>query len=250
MSILKLLPSALLLIMLIAFGEMIWYFEWVPHFLLPAPHEVLAVLIENQEILLNATVETLSSAAIGLSLAAAIGAGLAMLFVRFRFLGDAIFPFTILFQTVPVIAIAPLLVVWFGFGQTTVQVSALIVSIFPVLAGGLAGLRQTPKEYLELFASLEASPQQILWKLRVPLAIPSVLTGLQVASGLAVIGAIVGEFVAGTGLGSLIDSARTQQRVDLIFAAVFLAATVGLLFMILMKSLNIVFKNYLRGVKN
>lgn len=244
----KILPPLGLLFFLLVLGQGVAWLEWIPPYLLPSPFEVARVFWENQEILLTAATETFVSAGVGLLIAVVGGIALALLFVRFQILGEAIFPFTVLFQTVPIVAIAPLLVVWFGFGQQTVQISALIVSIFPILAGALSGLRQSQRDYLELFASFRASPQQILLRLRIPMALPSLLTGLQVASGLAVIGAIVGEFVAGTGLGSLIDAARTQQRVDMIFAAVFLAALVGLVFMLLVGFLKWFLRNYMRSL--
>jgi NitT/TauT family transport system permease protein len=110
----------------------------------------------------------------------------------------------------------------------TVIASAFIVSIFPVIANTLTGLLSTDPALKDLFRLYGASAGVTLVKLRFPAALPQILTGLRVASGLAVIGAIVGEFIGGQGLGSVVDVARTQQRVDKVFAAVLLASLLGL----------------------
>jgi NitT/TauT family transport system permease protein len=129
---------------------------------------------------------------------------------------------------VPIIAIAPLLVIWFGYGMRTVVASAFIVSIFPVIANTLSGILSTDPALRDLFRLYGASGRDTLFKLRFPAALPQIFTGLRIASGLAVIGAIVGEFIGGQGLGSVVDVARTQQRVDKVFAAVLLASVLGL----------------------
>jgi NitT/TauT family transport system permease protein len=145
-----------------------------------------------------------------------------------RAIQRAFYPYAVFFQTVPIIAIAPLLVIWFGYGMKTVIAAAFIVSIFPVIANTLTGLLSTDPALRDLFRLYGASPGVTLVKLRFPAALPQILTGLRVASGLAVIGAIVGEFIGGAGLGSVVDVARTQQRVDKVFAAVLLASVLGL----------------------
>lgn len=133
------------------------------------------------------------------------------------------------FQTVPIIAIAPLLVVYLGYGMQTIVASAFIVSIFPVLANTLAGLRSTNPSLVDLFQLYGAGGWKTLWKLRFPSAVPNIMTGLKVAAGLAVIGAIVGEFIGGsTGLGDEIVAAIPRQRPDIVYAAITLAALLGL----------------------
>jgi len=106
--------------------------------------------------------------------------------------------------------------------------SAFIVSVFPVIANTLTGLLSTDPALRDLFRLYGASHAAALWKLRLPFALPSIMTGLRVAGGLAVIGAIVGEFITGSGLGGVIDIARTQQRIDKIFAGLLWAAVLGI----------------------
>src|SRR5262249_40925223 len=140
------------------------------------------------------------------------------------------YPYAVFFQTVPVIAIAPLLVIWFGYGLPTVVASSFICGIFPVIASTLVGLQSTDPALLDLFRLYRATRTEALRKLKLPFALPAILTGARISAGLSVIGAIVGEFIGGGGLGGIVDEARTQQRVDRVFAAVLLASLLGLVF--------------------
>jgi NitT/TauT family transport system permease protein len=222
-------PSFITLLVFLGFWHCVSWSEWVPLYLLPSPGQVLAVLSEQAQDFQVATLSTLRSTLIGFLMSALAGFSMALFLVRFELLRRALLPFAIFFQTVPVVAIAPLLVIWFGFGESTVRVSSFIVSFFPVLASSLVGLNQVDPLLRELFRAYRASRLKTLWSLQIPASLSTVFSGLQVAAGLAVIGAIVGEFVAGGGLGGLIDAARTQQRVDLVFAALILSSGLGIL---------------------
>ncbi len=165
-----------------------------------------------------------------LSLALAIAVGLlaAIALASSRWVERAFYPYAIFFQIVPIVAIAPLLVIWFGYGLRAVIAAAFIVSVFPVIANSLAGLLSVDPALRDLFRLYGASGWARLTKLSLPWALPNVLTGLRIAAGLAVIGAIVGEFVGGGGLGVVVLEAMRQQRTDLVFAAVLHAAALGL----------------------
>ncbi len=202
----------------------------IASFILPAPSDVATSLLQDRIELFGGAWQTFSYAAIGLILSFVFGTGLAILLSLSRWLKDAIFPIAIFFQTVPIIALAPVLVIWFGFGPPTVVASAFIVSIFPVIASVLLGLESTDPMFVDLFRIYSASRLQILFKLRIHAALPQIFSGLRIAAGLSVIGAVVGEFVAGSGLGSVVDSARTQQRIDKVFAAVLISSLIGLIF--------------------
>jgi len=149
----------------------------------------------------------------------------------------AFYPYAVFFQTVPIISIAPLLVIWFGFGRPTVVASAAIVSVFPIIASTLLGLKSTEPALVDLFKLYSATGRQTLWMLKIPFALPQIFSGLRIASGLAVVGAIVGEFIGGGGLGSVVDSARTQQRIDRVFAAVLISSLLGI---VLVGAVNVV----------
>lgn len=204
--------------------------DWLSSTLIPAPSMVLEVLNAHQEEFSQAFLESLMNTSLGLGLSILGGGVIAVLLSLSDLLKRAILPFAVFFQTVPIIAIAPLLVIYFGFGDPTVIASSFIVSLFPVIANTLIGLESTPGLHLDLFAVQRASAIKTLFKLRLPWAYTHIFAGLKISAGLSIVGAVAGEFVAGGGLGAMIDSARTQQRVDIVFAALLLLSLMGLLF--------------------
>ena len=143
------------------------------------------------------------------------------------------YPYAILLQTVPSVALAPLVILWFGHGFVSVVVVAFIISLFPIITGSTAGLLAVDRNLLELFAMGNASRLQVLWKLRLPNSIPYLITAAKISCGLSVIGAIVGEFSAGFGdhfgLGYLITQTSATLATDYLFAAVLAAMLLGVL---------------------
>jgi len=224
----RILPPLLPAVIVIALAEIAVRAHWVPSYLVPAPSSVVAAMIDSRAELTQAFLKTSAGALLGFALSMIGGVAIAVLLSSSRTIQRSFYPYAVFFQTVPIIAIAPLLVIWFGYGMKTVVASAFVVSIFPVIANTLTGILSTDPALRDLFRLYGASARTTLFKLRFPAALPQILTGLRVASGLAVIGAIVGEFIGGEGLGSVVDVARTQQRVDKVFAAVLLASVLGL----------------------
>lgn len=237
-------PAWIFLALLLSVWEWVVAQQWVASYLLPSPTQIFHTTVELWPEIQAATLSTAHSIAWGLGLSIVSGVALALLFFAIPLARRAILPFCIFFQTVPIISIAPLLVIWFGFGQPTVQASAFIVSLFPILANTLTGLQETDPHLKELFRLYRPSPWQLIFKLQIPSAIPYILTGIKISAGLAVIGAIVGEFIAGGGLGSLIDAARTQQRVDLVFSGVVMSSVLALLLVFI---IEVVSRVLLRG---
>jgi NitT/TauT family transport system permease protein len=225
----SLVPPLLPLVLIVAFLEVAIRHGLISSFILPKPTDVVSVLFVDRDELIAALLQTSEAAFAGLAASLLLGTSLAITFSFSSFLRRAIYPYAVFFQTVPIIAIAPLLVIWFGFGRPTVVASAFIVSIFPIIANTLLGLESTDPMLLDLFRLYRASTLRTMVSLRLPSALPYIFSGLRIASGLAVIGAIVGEFVAGGGLGAVVDVARTQQRIDKVFAAVIISAGIGLL---------------------
>jgi NitT/TauT family transport system permease protein len=193
----------------------------------PTPSSVARAFLHEPD-LWPATAQTAIASVAGFVMSAAVGILFAVALSSSRWVQRALYPYAVLFQTVPIIAIAPMLVIWIGFGMPTVIASAFIVSVFPVIANAVSGLRSTEPALLDLFRLYGAGRFTALLKLRLPFALPSILTGLRIAAGLSVIGAIVGEFITGGGLGSIIDASRTQQRVDKVFAVLILASGLGI----------------------
>jgi NitT/TauT family transport system permease protein len=227
------LPPAVALVILLAAWEGLVRALAVPAFLLPPPSAIASAALGGASTLAPAALTTARAALFGFGLSAAIGVLVAIVLSSSRALESALYPYTVFLQTVPIVAIAPLLVLWFGPGMRAVAVSAFIVSVFPVIANTLTGLRSVDPALRDLFRLYGAGRLATLLKLAVPSALPHVVTGFRIASGLAVIGAIVGEFVAGfsedaAGLGILVLSSYRQLRTDLLFASVLLASGLGL----------------------
>ena len=196
--------------------------------ILPRPSAVFAAALAESASLLPALGATARAVLAGLALASTLGIAAAVALAASPWIQRAFYPYAIFFQIVPIVAIAPLLVIWFGYGPRAVVAAAFVVSVFPVIANTLAGLLSVDPALRDLFRLHGASGLATLWKLRLPWALPYLLTGLRIAAGLAVIGAIVGEFVGGGGLGVIVLGAMRQQRTDLVFAAVGYASGLGL----------------------
>ena len=205
----------------------------VSTFLLPRPSQVLAALVNRRDELAASLWTTAQAALIGFIASAIFGILAAVVLSSNRLIRRAIYPYTIFFQTVPLVAVAPMLIFWFNGGLQSVSISAFIVSVFPVIANTLDGLLSTDPALVDLFRLYRAGPIARLWKLRLPAAVPQIITGLKVAAGLAVIGTVVGEFLVGTldeneGLGVRINAAIKYAHLDLAFAAVLVASLLGL----------------------
>lgn len=217
----------------------------LPPYLFPAPSQVFAALIESRTEFFQAFLQTATASSAGLMLTILFGITVSVLLSLSEWARLLFYPYAVFFQTVPIIAIAPLLVIWLGYGLPTVIASAFIVSVFPVIANTVSGLLSTESAYLQLFQMFGANKLQTLIQLRIPFALPQILTGIKISSGLAVIGAIVGEFISGNGLGGVVDAARNQQRIDRVFAAVLLASLLGIIFFSLVSFLsNVLLKQW------
>lgn len=213
-----------------------------PVVLLPGPLEVLSAAVAGREALLEATLHTGLASLAGLGVAVVLGLGGAVLFHLSRPLELALYPYALLLQTLPVIAVAPLLVVWLDYGTPVAIASAAIVAFFPVLTSAHRGLSAASPDQVELLRLYGASRWQELARLRAPTALPFLLTGLRSAGGLAVIGAVVGEFVGSNGvprsLGYQVLYAIRTSSTDLSFAAIGCAASLSLGYFLLVRWLE------------
>jgi len=227
------LPPIITFVMLLVIWETVVWWREVPLYLLPSPKAIAMAMADNAGSLAKATMMTTIAAAGGFALSAVVGVLIAIILSSARVIERSFYPFTVFLQTVPLVAIAPLLVVWIGYGIKPVIVSAFIVSLFPIIANTLAGLRSVDPALRDLFRLYGASRWARLVKLNLPWALPNIFTGFRVSAGLAVIGAIVGEFMASYantngGLGIIVVSCLRESRTDLVFAAVVLASLMGL----------------------
>ena len=226
-------PLLLAAIVLVAWDRLVVW-SGVPAFRLPRPGQVwdAATDAKNRQALFSATQLTAAAALAGFAVSLVLGTLVALVFAQSRWVRRAAFPYTIFLQTVPIVAIAPLVIKWCGTGFTSVVVVAATISVFPIITNVTAGLLAVEPNLLDLLAAYNASRLQVLLKLRLPNAVPHLVTGAKIACGLAVIGAIVGEFYAGSGesfgLGYLIPLASGQLKTDYLFAAVICSTLLGM----------------------
>lgn len=171
---------------------------------------------------------TLNEIVIGFVLGTAIGLVMGIVLAVWPPVKRLTYPFVVGFQAIPKIVFAPLFVAWFGFGQTSKVVMAIVIAFFPVLINTMVGLESVPEDARRLMRSLKATPLQMFWKVSFLHALPIIFAGIKAALTFAVIGAIVGEFVAAQhGLGYLLDLYNFQLRIDRVFAVIVILAAIG-----------------------
>lgn len=214
----------------------------VPVYLIPSPVDIARTLISDGPMLLGALWVTLKITFLSFALAVVLGVLAAFLFVQSRIIEASLFPYAILLQVTPVVAIAPLIIIWCSNATLALVICATLVAIFPVISNTVLGLRSVNPGLLNLFRLNRASRWQTLVRLRIPSALPYFFGGLRIASGLALIGAVVAEFVAGTGgtgagLAYQILQAGFQLNIPRLFAALVLIALTGVLLFSLMAAL-------------
>jgi len=203
-------------------------FGW-EKFIVPSPADVGDALWQNRSLLPRQFWTTLVETLQGFFLAIAVGVPLAVGIAYSRLLERTIYPVLLAVNAVPKVAIAPILVIWFGFGQWPKVVMVFLISFFPIVLSTATGLAATPPELVELARSLSASRSQAFVKVRFPAALPHVFVGLKVAISLAVIGAVIGEFVgASRGLGYIIIASGGNANTSLAFAAIVLLAAMSI----------------------
>jgi NitT/TauT family transport system permease protein len=222
--------AALLALVVVGWQAYVELFD-VRDIILPPPTDVASTLVERWPSLQPELLVTMSEAAQGFFLSAAVGLLLAVLITSSRVLRLALYPLLVTSQAIPVIAVAPLLITWFGFGPTSKVLVSALIAFFPMVVSSAAGLASLDAGVVSLMRSFPASRTQIFLRARLPNALPQIFAGLKVAAVLSVIGAVVGEWVgADQGLGYLIVRANATLAIDLVFAAIVLLALMGIAF--------------------
>lgn len=205
----------------------------IPAYLFPSPLQVFQAAKEQRHDLIRALMITGSAAGLGFISSLLAGFLVSLAFSQSPLIRRSCYPYAIFLQTVPIVAIAPLIINWFGFGFWSVVIVSFIIGLFPIITNATTGMLAVDKRFLELFEIYNASRWQILWRLRVPNCVPFLVAGAKTSSGLSVIGAIVGEFFVGFGsdshgLGYYITLASGQLKTDVLFAAVLTCTLLGL----------------------
>jgi NitT/TauT family transport system permease protein len=204
----------------------------LPPYLVPGPLHVGRVLVQDAALLGGALAVTLKVTLLAFLCAVVLGVLVAFAFVQSRVLEAALFPYAVLLQVTPVVAIAPLIIIWVDDNTTALVICATVVALFPVIANTTLGLKSVNPGLLELFRLQQATRWQVLLRLRIPSALPYFLGGMRISSGLALIGAVVAEFVAGTGgtgtgLAYQILQSGYQLDIPRMFAALVLVTLTG-----------------------
>jgi len=191
----------------------------LPHYILPKPKDVFLQLINQYSLLWEHTQTTLLEIILGCF----FGLSSAFALLYFKKLEKYLLPILVISQAIPVFAIAPLLVLWFGYGMASKIVMTVIIIYFPITTACYDGLKNTPKQWLQLAHTYKLTPLQTLFKVRFPASLPSLASGLKIAVCIAPIGAVIGEWVGSSkGLGYLMLHANARMQIDLMFAALFI----------------------------
>ena len=204
-------------------------------FLLPNPLQVAQAFVADIDMVIGGLWITFQEALYGYLLAISIGITFAAIMSQSKLLERSFYPYAILLQTLPAVAVAPLIVLWFGFEMKSVVIISLIISLFPIINNTLLGLKSTSINLVELFQLHSSSRFVNFFKLRFPAAIPNIIAGLRISAGLSVIGAIVGEFIIGSGsegggLGVMIMYAQANLETPLVIALILTATALGFVF--------------------
>jgi NitT/TauT family transport system permease protein len=226
----------LLPVLVLAAGGVAWELSvvWlaIPPYVLPAPHVVFATIVADWQLLSESLLVTLVTTVEGFALALAGGVGLAVLFNQSRLIEYSLYPYAVILQVTPIVAIAPLLLIYLP-QPVAVLACAWIVAFFPVLANTTLGLASVDRNLADLFALYGASRWQLLWRLKLPAAMPYILGGMKIAGGLSLIGAVVAEIAAGSagagsGLAYRIAESGYRLNIPRMFAALLLLSAAGI----------------------
>ena len=215
----------LILLLFVAIWEIVTLIFQIPRWLVPPPSAIAVALVNSAPLLFEHAIVTLGEVLIGFAIALSIGILSALIMSYSRGLERGIYPLVILAQILPILAIAPILIVWFGLGLWSKVVVVVLISFFPIVVSLSDGLKVKNQGQVDMLRSLGASGRQIMLKLRVPLALPHLFSGLKLAITAAVIGAVVGEWIgANAGLGYLMRIKSPLFQTDVVFAAIVVIA--------------------------
>ncbi len=229
-----LLYPGIVFLLFFAFWEMLVILFGINPIILPAPSNILITSIENINYLIANFLITLFESVVGFALAFVVSFILSITFVYSKNTKTAFYPFAIALKATPLVAIAPLIVLWFGANMLPMIIMAALVAFFPILVNSVEGFEQVEQEKIDLFKIYKASSLREFFKLRLPIAMPFIFSALKISSTLAVVGAIIGEMTgSGAGLGFVIVNASYYLDVPLMFAAILFSSVWGIIFFLI-----------------
>jgi NitT/TauT family transport system permease protein len=235
----RVVPPLVVLIVGLAAWEIAVRVGQVPVYILPGPIIIVKTLVRDWATLYPSLVVTVLITLGALSAATVIGVAIAVLFAQSRWIEQSLFPYAVILQVTPIVAIAPLIIIWVRDTATALLICAWIVAFFPIVSNTTLGLNSTDHNLLNLLELYGASRRQVFWYLRLPSALPYFLGGLRISGGLALIGAVVAEFVAGSGgiqsgLAYRILESGYQLNIPRMFAALFMITGTGILIFLIL----------------
>lgn len=223
------LPGAVGVALIVALWQAACSFELVPSYLLPSPVQVVMSFVDDAALLGGHCMTTLYEAALGLGIGVALGFVVAVLMDRFGWLGRALDPIVTVSQTIPTIALAPLLVLWFGFGIVPKVVLVVLTTFFPVTVGLARGFRSVDPDVVDLMRTMRAKRWQVFWYAKLPAAAGQFFSGLRISATYAIVGAVIAEWLGGfSGLGVYMIRVRKSFSYDRMFAAIILISALSL----------------------
>lgn len=220
--------------------ETISRFQWIPPYLLPAPSRIIMAIIQNAPLLWQHARVTLSQALIGFTIAILLGFLLAVILDFIPLLRKILYPYLVTSQTVPIIVLAPLFAMWFGFGMLPKVLIVVLVCFFPITISLMEGLAGVDRELMDLMQAMDATPwQQYRW-VKLPTAMPSLFSGLKISGTYSIMGAVIGEWIGGRmGLGVYMLRVRQSFATDQVFAVI---TVIVLLSIMVLKGIQIIEK--------
>lgn len=205
----------------------------IDSYVLPAPSSIFSSLILFKEVIILHSVQTLLEAMIGLCISMVLGVLVAILLDSSKQAQKIVYPLLVVTQTVPIIALAPLLLIWFGFGILPKIIVVILYCFFPICIATASGFLAIPTDFVTLLKSMGASRIQIMKKIKIPMALPQFFSGLKIAVTYSITGAIVGEYVGSfQGLGVLIQTSANSHALGLVFASIFVVIFVSIIFFV------------------
>lgn len=222
------LYSIIFAIVFLASWQFIVRIASIKEYILPAPTDIISEFLKNHRILIEHTWVTLFETLSGFFIGASVGLLLGVFIVSFKIIEKTIYPFVVGLQSIPKIAITPLLLIWFGFGILPKIIVTSLLALFPVVVNTVRGLKSIETELIDLMNSLKASKKQILLKIRLPASLPYVFSALKISITLSVVGSVVAEFMGSDrGLGYIIIIGNVRLQTSLMFAAIIILSLMG-----------------------
>lgn len=242
-SIINSLSSLSGIVLVLLIWQLFSSFGIVKDFMLPSPLSVVNAFVKDFTLLMGHSKTTLVEAFIGLSIGVTLGFIIALLMDKFNFVYKSVYPLLIITQTIPTIAIAPLLVLWFGYDMMPKIVLIILVTFFPIAIGVFDGLKSIDEDIIKLLKSMGASNLEILWHAKLPSILPQFFAALRISVSYSIVGAVIAEWLGGmSGLGVYMTRVRKSYALDRMFAVIFLISLISVL---LMKLVDLIEKVYM-----